>query len=182
LHTGHLTEAVGLARGAHGVDWAPLAVAMSVGPSLEPFRLQLLREGIDSAGLLGASQWSQVIEGLHGHDPYETPHGFADAFFRRYSATASYFSAGAMACGLVYEEAFRQAGTVDAAAVRDALAQTDLSTFFAHIRLSDTSDPPRLNNDKPIYTIQVRWLDEELGEVVVQPDLEWPFGWDGATQ
>lgn len=184
LQTGHMGEAIALSVASKQEGFSPLAMGMSVGPALAGFRNALDRKGVSPVGLIGAAQWMQNLPDLFGHDRFGTPENFARAFFERYSAPASYFSAGATAVGLVYEDALRRAGTAEPKKVRDALAQTDLKTFFAHVSLSDDTDPPRLNSGKPIYTIQVeRGADRGFTENLIAPDVSFPFaGWGNATE
>jgi hypothetical protein len=94
----------------------------------------------------------------------------------------SYLSAGATTCGLVYEEAFRRAGSIDREAVRLALTLTNIDTFYSHIQF----DCRGLNNDRPLVTIQLRKTGDEIRHVPLWPwnlaggnRAVWPFRWAG---
>lgn len=117
--------------------------------------------------------------GLQDYDG--TPEQFASAYYQRYNMAASYLSAGAVACGLTFEDAIQRAGTIERAAVRDALADTHLSTFFGGIEFHARG----MNERKPLITFQVQQTANGLTNAVLAPDaiagsakVVWPFpGW-----
>lgn len=183
LSTGHLPESQAMALQARELGFTPRGIGFSVGPSLSTFRTFVTRNGGSPGYFFGPAQWHESVP-LIGHDRFGTPAEFGRAFFERFSMPASYFSAGAFACGLVLEDAIRRAGTIDGPAVREALLATDLPTMFAHVRFNERG----LNVDKPMITIQLQ-PDDAGGwrEIVLEPAAYaagearpiWPFpGWD----
>ena len=66
---------------------------------------------------------------------------------------------------LVYKAAFEKADSFDKDKVRDALAQTDMQTFYGNIKFSDTGQ----NIAKPMVLFQVRCEGDECANRVVAP-------------
>ncbi len=172
LMTGHLPESIALVDQARRIGFRARAIGLSVGPALASFRSELVRRGTSPEFLFGASQWTPELP-LVGHDAFITPAEFARAFQERFSMKASYFSAGAYACGVVLQEALRQAGTGEADKVCDALRALSLDTFFSHIEFNRHG----LNASKPMYTIQLRVAGDEFYEAIVWPPqgATWPI-------
>src|SRR5690606_27831916 len=107
----------------------------------------------------------------------------ARKFFERFSMPSSYFSAGAFACGIFFEEAIQSVDSIESDELIPALRKTEMKSFFGEIKLDNRG----LNNDKPIITIQVQKSPTgELKEVPVHPptlvkesQVIWPFpGWE----
>ena len=90
---------------ARGIE--PKAIVYSVGPAMPDFVHAL---GPLAANTMGSAMWSASLQAW-GHDRFITPRNFRDAFFDRFSKEPSYLAAGASACGTVFEEAARRAGS-----------------------------------------------------------------------
>ncbi|WP_199555276.1 ABC transporter substrate-binding protein [Sandaracinobacteroides hominis] len=178
--TGHLPESMAAVRALSAGRWAPKAVIFSVGPAFPQFSAQL---GKLAEHMSGASMWS-AAQRTHGHDRFVTPAAFAREFYERFSKEASYLSAGAMACGLVYQEAFRRAGSVDPADVIAALADPSFSmrSFYSNIAFNADG----LNEGRPLVTIQLQKNGDQMNQIALWPanlasggDFTWPFaGWN----
>jgi YVTN family beta-propeller protein len=164
LATGHLGESVALVAQSARVGFRPRAFGLSVGPPIATFRGEVVRHQASPEYLFGAAQWTDQVP-VVGQDPFATPGEFARAFFERFSMKASYFSAGAFACGLVLHEAIRRAGTLDGTALAGEIRSLDIETFFARIRF----DAQGLNSTKRMYTIQLRARGAEFDEVILWP-------------
>ena len=65
---------------------------------------------------------------------------------------------------LAYVDAFERAGTLDTEKVRDAIAATDMETFYGHIDFDDTGK----NIAKPTVMLQVI-----KGQYVVVAPTKW---------
>ena len=63
-----------------------------------------------------------------------------------------YQTAQASAAVYVFKDAFERAGTLDKDAVRDAIAKTDLKTFYGDIRFSEAGN----NIAKPMVLRQIQ--------------------------
>ena len=83
-----------------------------------------------------------------------------------------YQTAQASAAVYVFADAFTRAGTIDKDAVRDALTETDLSTFYGQIKFSEAGN----NIAKPMVLRQIQ--DGKYNVVApsgfASHDLNWP--------
>lgn len=124
--------------------------------------------------ILCSTQWAET---LTYNDPifgtaanYEME--FKAAFPEYAEKTVPYQTAQASAAVYVFKDAFERAGTLDKEAVRDALTETNLSTFYGQIKFSEAGN----NIAKPMVLRQI-----QNGEYnVVAPsafashELNWP--------
>lgn len=131
-------------------------------------------------GILCPTQWAETL--TYEDDFFGSAANYAEeirAAFEMYRDRAiPYQTAQASAAVWVYKDAFERAGTLDKEAVRDALAATDLMTFYGPIRFSEAGN----NVAKPMVLWQI-----QNGEynVVAPPDfasheLIWPRKVDGS--
>ncbi len=125
-------------------------------------------------GFLCSTQWAETLT-------YEDPiFGSAANFEAEFKAaypdyedkTVPYQVAQAAAAVYVFKDAFERAGSLDKEAVRDAIAATDLATFYGQIKFSDAGN----NIAKPMV---LRQIQDGAYNVVAPPDfashpLEWP--------
>jgi ABC-type branched-subunit amino acid transport system substrate-binding protein len=177
-HTGHVQEAIPFVEAAYRRGLKPRAFLFSVGPAMPLFVAAL---GHKAENLMGAAMWTPAQLSL-GHDRFLTPARYREAFRDRFVREPSHLSAGATACGLVYEEAFRRARSIDREGVRLALTLADMDTFYSHIQF----DRRGLNSDRPLVTIQLRKTGDEIGHIPLWPPslaggnrAVWPFRWAG---
>lgn len=104
--------------------------------------------------ILCSTQWA---ESLTYEDPifgsasnYETE--FKGAYPEYAEKKVPYQTAQASAAVYVFKDAFERAGTLDKNAVRDAIAKTDLKTFYGDIRFSEAGN----NIAKPMVLRQIQ--------------------------
>lgn len=178
--TGHLPESVAVVKAVQRVNYAPKALLFSVGPAIPQFAEQL---GAQAEHMSGAAMWSSVQQS-YGHDRFVRPEIFAQAFTDRYSRSPAYLAAGAMACGITFEEAFRRADSLNAAAVIQALHASEFGfeSFYSRIEFNEQG----LNEKRPLVTIQLRMMDGAMRHILLWPrhlaagaKMVWPFpGWD----
>ncbi len=130
--------------------------------------------GAAAENVLCSTQWAETLT-------YEDPiFGSASNYEQEFKAAypeytdkkVPYQTAQASAAVYVFADAFNRAGTLDKDAVRDAIAATDLKTFYGDIRFSENGN----NIAKPMVLRQI-----QNGEYnVVAPsafashDLVWP--------
>ena len=110
--------------------------------------------GKSAEGILCATQWAET---LSYEDPiFGTAANYEKEFkaaFPEYAKRAvPYQTAQASAAVYVYKDAFERAGTLDKDKVRDALAATDMMTFYGGIKFS----PAGNNIAKPMVLRQVQ--------------------------
>jgi branched-chain amino acid transport system substrate-binding protein len=127
----------------------------------------------DSADIIGkfgaaadytlcASQWAPTL--TYRDDYFGSASDYADQFSAAYGYVPPYQAAESSAAVLTFVDAFQRAGTLDQDAVRDALAATDMQTFYGNIRFDETGK----NIAKPMVLYQV-----QDGEYVVVAPTEW---------
>ena len=82
-----------------------------------------------------------------------------------YGSAPPYQSAESSAALLVWKAAFERANSFDTEKVRDALAKTDMQTFYGNIKFSNTGQ----NIAKPMVLFQVRCDGGKCANKVVAP-------------
>jgi len=132
--------------------------------------------GAEADGLLCATQWAET---LRYEDPVfgtaaEFEAGFREAFVEYSDRPMPYQVAQAAAAVYVFKDAFERAGTLDREAVRDAIAETDLATFYGPIRFSDTGR----NIAKPMVLRQIQdgTYNVVAPSAYASHTLDWPRG------
>jgi len=127
----------------------------------------------DSADIIGkfgdaaehtlcATQWASTL--TYEDDIFGSAADFANTFEQEYGYVPPYQAAESAAAILVYADAFERAGTLDQDKVRDALAATDMQTFYGNIKFDETGK----NIAKPMVLYQV-----QNGEYVVVAPTKW---------
>jgi branched-chain amino acid transport system substrate-binding protein len=110
--------------------------------------------GSSTEGILCPTQWAETLSYEDGY--FGTAAEFDAAFKERYpeyqETGVPYQSAQAAAAVLVWKEAFERAQSFDTEALRDALAMTDLNTFYGAIKFSEAGN----NIAKPMVLRQVQ--------------------------
>ena len=184
--TAHMPQAIDFTIAAApiwktGTTRIPKAIVLSVGPGNPYYVQQLHRKNVSPEHLLGASVWSSN-QRQFGHDEFIEPKSFRDKFEARFHKNPSYLTAGAVTSGLVYEEAFRRAGTIESAAVRNALqsisdhpanqlAAGSIELFYSRIDFRDDDQIRGLNDRRPLGTIQLQSRD---GSPLEEDIVLWP--------
>ena len=114
----------------------------------------------DSADIIGqvgpaaeytlcASQWAPSL--TYKDQWFGTAADYSKAFTEKFGHEPPYQAAESTASVLAYVDAFQRAGTLDPQTVRDAIAATDMETFYGHIDFDDTGK----NIAKPTVLLQV---------------------------
>lgn len=85
---------------------------------------------------LCASQWDPNLS-YTGHW-FKSAGEFAKAAKKKYGVAPTYQVAESAASVVVFANAFQQAGTLDPQKVRDAIAATDIQTFYGPVKFDDT--------------------------------------------
>jgi len=108
--------------------------------------------GAAAEGILCPTQWAETLK-------YQDPlFGTAMDYYKAFLAAhpeykqVPYQVAQASAVIQIYADAFQRAGSLDPQKVRDALAATDLDTFYGHIKFS----PEGNNISKPMVLRQIQ--------------------------
>jgi branched-chain amino acid transport system substrate-binding protein len=98
---------------------------------------------------LCASQWAPTLS--YKDDLFGSAGDFAMLFKDTYGYEPPYQAAESAAAVMVFADAFQRAGTLDPAKVRDALAATEMETFYGNIKFDETGK----NIAKPMVLYQV---------------------------
>jgi branched-chain amino acid transport system substrate-binding protein len=164
---GHFNDAVLFINTAKELGFSPDAFLITVGPSNPTFVTEM---GDDSAYVWGASQWERS---LGYSDPFfGSAEDYAVRYEEMYDISPSYQAAESTATALALHIAIEMAGSLETDAVREALREMDVETFYGPINFDETGK----NVGKPMVTIQI-----QDGEIVVvapaeaaQVDAVWP--------
>lgn len=103
-------------------------------------------------GLLCPTQWSETLK--YKGELFGSAMDYYKAFLKAYPEydNVPYQVAEASAAILVWADAFERAQSFDTERLRDALAKTDLDTFFGHIKFSKAGN----NIAKPMVLRQIK--------------------------
>lgn len=141
----------GAATAVRQIDELKVAVPMIAVTHCEA--AQITREfGEASEGLLCPTQWSET---LSYKDRYFGSAAQYDADFKKAYPdykSVPYQVAQASAAVLVFKDAFERAGGFDKEKVRDALAATDMDTFYGPVKFSEAGN----NVSKPMVLRQIQ--------------------------
>jgi len=126
--------------------------------------------GKDAEYALCASQWDRSLK--YSDKYFGSAEDFAKLFEKTYGYAPPYQAAESAAAVLVYKEAFELAGKLDPKSVRDALAKTNMQTFYGNVKF----DADGRNIAKPMVMYQVQ---DGQYKVVYPPKwanskLRWP--------
>jgi branched-chain amino acid transport system substrate-binding protein len=109
-------------------------------------------------GLLCPTQWAETLN--YSGPLFGSAMDYYKAFLTAYKdySVVPYQTASASAAIVVYKDAFERAGALNPEKVRDALAKTDLMTFYGPIKFGPAGNNPA----KPMVLMQI-----QNGEYVV---------------
>jgi branched-chain amino acid transport system substrate-binding protein len=111
---------------------------------------------------LCASQWDASLSYEDGY--FGSASDYAKLFQETYDYPAPYQAAESSAGVLVFADALQRAGSLEPAAVRDALAATDIMTFYGPVKFDETGK----NTAKPMVLYQI-----QDGQYKVVAPAEW---------
>lgn len=128
--------------------------------------------GEAAEGYLCAAQWAPGLS--YEDEVFGSARGFADAYEEAYGAPPPYQAAESAAAVLVFADAFKRAGSLEKDAVRDALSETDMMTFFGAVRFDETGK----NVAKPMVLLQVQDGDYKVvyPRAAAEAELRHPRG------
>ncbi|HAC60168.1 amino acid ABC transporter substrate-binding protein [Parvibaculum sp.] len=118
---------------------------------------------------LCAAQWASTLK--YEDELFGSASDYAVHYEETYGHAAPYQAAESSAAVQVFADAFERAGSLDPEAVRDALSQTDMMTFYGPIKFDETGK----NVSKPTVLFQVQ--DGKYVVVYPQEFAEAEFRW-----
>ncbi|HED14861.1 MAG TPA: amino acid ABC transporter substrate-binding protein [Gammaproteobacteria bacterium] len=121
--------------------------------------------GNKAEGFLCAAQWAPTM--TYKDATFGTASDYAKAFEKEYGYVPPYQAAESSAAILLWADAFHRAGSFDVEKVRDALAASDLQTFYGNIKFSKAGN----NIAKPMVLRQI-----QNGKYVVVAPTKWATG------
>jgi branched-chain amino acid transport system substrate-binding protein len=148
----YFDDAVALTRQMRELDVNPKAYGVTVGGDLPEF-YETLKTNADF--IYGATQWEHVL-------PYPGNTEFFEAYKKEFGHEPSYHSAAGYAGCLIYAEAVKRAGSLDADRVREQLFKLEMRTVFGEYKV----DQDGFQVAHKMVTFQ--W--QEGKKVVVWPD------------
>jgi branched-chain amino acid transport system substrate-binding protein len=126
---------------------API-VTMVTGPAYKEFT-----EGLgDLANDITSSSWWHHATNYQGIGPWRTTADFYSEFVKQNHNDPDYVHASCAAAIIVLADAIERAGTMDKAKVRDALAATNVNTFYGPVKF--TANGMNQVRDLPIIQVQ----------------------------
>ena len=139
---------------------API-VTMVAGPAYKEFidGLGNLAEGVTS------SSWWHHATDYKGVGVWPSTADFYKEFVAKHKDDPDYVHASCAAAAVVLGDAIERAGTLDKAKVRDAIAKTDISTFYGPIKFS--SNGMNQVRDLPVIQVQGKGI-----KVINPPDIK----------
>ena len=131
---GYFNDAVRFVRDAKEIDFNPKALVLTVGPADPEFTDAV---GEDAANyLIAPTQWEPSMN--YEGDYFGSGSDYAERYAARWGSPPSYQAASATAAGLALQLAVEAAGSLDQDAVRAALHDLDVETFFGRISFDST--------------------------------------------
>ena len=148
LVSGHSKGAALLVRQAAELRASAPIVAISHCESAEV--TDAARFGDAAEGILCTAQWAPTLS--YRDDLFGSAADYATLFEREYGYIPPYQAAESTAAVMVWADALQRAGSFDTDAVREALAATDMQTFYGNIRFDATGK----NIAKPMVLSQIQ--------------------------
>ena len=155
----YYADAVLFVRTAKELDFNPKAMVLTVGPNNPRFVDEL---GEDANYVMGPTQWesSMTYEG----DYFGSASDYAERYETEWGSPPAYQAPSATAAALALHLAIEAAGSLDTDAVRTALRDMDVDTFYGPINFDETGK----NVAKPMGTIQIQ---DSVARLVAPADV-----------
>ncbi len=147
LEVGHPAESVRTVQQAQQMNIQPKLFGFSDGPGGDRFTADLHKAANFA---VGATQWAPAARNRISY--FLDSFHYALAFASQFGHMPDQHAAAATAACLTLEVAIERAASTESAKVRDALAATDLNTFFGQIKFDDRG----ANAVKPVYVQQIQ--------------------------
>jgi branched-chain amino acid transport system substrate-binding protein len=149
LNSGHYAESVAINNASKQFHLNAKIAAYSVGPSTPDFINNL---HADANYVYDGSQWTPQVK--YKPSFYLSVADYVKAYKAKFATSddPDYHVAESTAACLAFQKAIENAGSLDPAKVRDALASLDVMTFFGQVKF----DSRGLNTFKPMVVEQIQ--------------------------
>jgi branched-chain amino acid transport system substrate-binding protein len=144
---GHLNDGIAFVRSAKSLEYCPQAMVLTAGPNFPEFAEEL---GADAENILGPTQWEATMGWVGAY--LGTPPEYDRRYQAMFGSVPTYQSAESTAVGLALHAAIEAAGSLETDAVRQALRDLDIVTFYGPINFDDTGK----NVAKPMASGQIQ--------------------------
>ena len=133
INAGHLNDGIAARASQKSLGFCPGASFFMASANFPAF-IEELGEASAYAG--GSTQWQATMsyDGMY----IGTPQDFYDRYTSAYDMEPTYQAAESAAAGFTLQYALEQAGSTDTEAVRQALLDMDIMTFFGAINFDET--------------------------------------------
>ncbi len=165
LGGGHFADGQPFAKAIFSKNLPVKFIALLVAPP-EPTFAEI---GDAAVGIVGPSQWEPLAAftpdyGLTGEE-------FINAYKAAYNEEPSYHAAGGYVAGLILQRAIETAGSLDTQAIKAALDNLDMMTFFGRIKFETSPESHGLQTGHSMVYIQ--WQKDASGALTKQ--VVWPL-------
>lgn len=131
--TGYVNDLILMTKQAKELRVNPKVFVQTAGPAYPAFTEALKA---DANWIVTPTWWAPEAKYSDNGKLFGTAADFARAFKAKYNYDADYISAASAACGAVLQNAIEQAGSVDPKKVRDALAGSEVQSFYGPIKFN----------------------------------------------
>jgi branched-chain amino acid transport system substrate-binding protein len=133
MGTGYVNDLILLTKQAKEQRVNPRLFVQTAGPAYPAFTDAL---GADANYIVTPTWWAPEAKYTDNGKLFGSAADFAKQFQDKYGYAADYVSAASSACGAVLQSAIERAGGIDPKKVRDAMASTDLQSFYGNIKFN----------------------------------------------
>ncbi|MGC1439528.1 MAG: amino acid ABC transporter substrate-binding protein, partial [Burkholderiaceae bacterium] len=148
MATGYVNDLILLRKQMGDQRIAAKIVTMIAGPAYQEF--------IDATGAgaenVSSAAWWHPSANYKGTDIFGTTENYVKIFQAKHKRVPDYTQASSSVAGALFQMAIEKAGTLDRTKVRDALAATDVTTFFGPVKFGSTGQINSL--EPPVFQIQ----------------------------
>ena len=133
INSGHLNDGIAAAASAASLGFCPGGMFFMASANFPAFAEEL---GDTAAYAGAATQWAATMsyDGLY----LGSPGDYYDRYTSAYGMDPTYQAAESTAAGFVLQNAIEAAGSTETAAVREALLNMDITTFYGDINFDET--------------------------------------------
>ena len=163
---GHEEVLINVVKASKSLNFRPKALIMHYGVTNPAYAEEL---GADAEGTTGISVWLPSVP--YEDDTFGTAREYDDLVYNRFGSRSDYTMAACSASGLVFADAANRLGkkapysAEDRAALKDAIAATDIVTFYGPVKFEKEGDHYHDNIQQVPVLIQIH----NGGSVAVGP-------------